>query len=183
MVSRKWKKCDCITKDGWHLVFADSGRRTLVKFGIIGGNGVAATNRLLDMVERKVTARGGFRDAHHPEFLVAYDTQSPSRSMFLEGRGESFVPGYVETARMLKANGCSKICMCCNTAHYAIDQIAGESGADFINLLEVTAKCAEQKGLRRIELWVTDGARKFDIYGHYYPIAQGKPFALLMRVG
>ena len=41
-----------------------------MKIGVIGGNGVAATNRLCDMIERKVTAAGAFRDAHHPEMIV-----------------------------------------------------------------------------------------------------------------
>ena len=57
--------------------------------------------------------------------------------MFLEGKGESFVPQYVDLAKMLKDNGCDKVCMCCNTAHYAIDEIASASDANFINLLDV----------------------------------------------
>lgn len=139
-----------------------------MKIGIIGGNGVAATNRLLDMVERKVTLNGGYRDAHHPELLVAYDTQSPSRSMYLEGRGESFVPGYIALAKMFKKEGCGMVCMCCNTAHYAISEIENKSGVRFINLLTCVAQkiCNEQ--LDNVELWVTDGARKFDIYGEAF---------------
>ena len=38
--------------------------------GVIGGNGVAATNRLLQVIEQKVVEMGGFRDAHHPEMLI-----------------------------------------------------------------------------------------------------------------
>lgn len=139
-----------------------------MKFGVIGGNGVAATNRLCDMIERKVTKFGAFRDAHHPEMIIAQATQVPSRSMFLEGKGESFVPQYVDLAKMLKDNGCDKVCMCCNTAHYAIDEIASASDANFINLLDVVADRVRQARLRQIELWVSDGARKFDIYGKVF---------------
>lgn len=136
-----------------------------MKIGVIGGNGVAATNRLCEMIERKKTAAGAFRDAHHPEMIVWHATQAPSRSMFLEGRGEDWRPDYIRIATQLKELGCDVACMCCNTAHYAIDEIANASGLHFINLLEEVANKAKIIGHKKYELWVTDGARKFDIYG------------------
>lgn len=135
-----------------------------MKIGVIGANGVAATNRLLDMIERKVTASGAFRDAHHPEMLVAQATQVPSRSMFLEGRGADWRPDYIELAKTFKALGCDRACMCCNTAHYAIDDVEKGSGLPFINLLDEVAARVAALGLKKVELWVSDGARKFDIY-------------------
>lgn len=136
-----------------------------MKIGVIGGNGVAATNRLCDMVERKVTAAGAFRDAHHPEMIVWQATGVPSRSMFLEGRGPDWRPDYIRIAKSLKSLGCDVGCMCCNTAHYAVDEIEQESGLKFINLLEEVAKRCRESGKRRFELFCSDGARKFDIYG------------------
>lgn len=136
-----------------------------MKIGVIGGNGVAATNRLCEMIERKKTAAGAFRDAHHPEMVVMYATQAPSRSMFLEGRGSDWRPDYVGAAKTLKALGCDIACMCCNTAHYAIDDVVKGSGLQFINILEEVAKKVCELKLRTIELWVTDGAKKYDIYG------------------
>lgn len=136
-----------------------------MKIGVIGGNGVAATNRLCEMIERKKTAAGAFRDAHHPEMIIWHATQAPSRSMFLEGRGEDWRPDYIRIATQLKELGCDVACMCCNTAHYAIDEIANASGLRFINLLEEVANKAKIIGHKKYELWVTDGARKFDIYG------------------
>lgn len=70
--------------------------------GIIGGNGVAATNRLLELIEEKCTRNGAFRDAHHPEMIVWQATQAPSRSMYLEGKGESFISDYVNIGKKLK---------------------------------------------------------------------------------
>ena len=136
-----------------------------MKIGVIGGNGVAATNRLCDMIERKVTGRGAFRDAHHPEMIVWQATSVPSRSMFLEGRGPDWRPDYIRIARELKRLGCDIGCMCCNTAHYAVDEIAEESGLPFINLLEEVAEKCKATGERHFELFCSDGARKFDIYG------------------
>ncbi len=139
-----------------------------MKIGVIGGNGVAATNRLCDMIERKVTAAGAFRDAHHPEMIIWQATAVPSRSMFLEGRGPDWRPDYIRIAKSLKALGCDLGCMCCNTAHYAVDEIAEKSGLRLINLLEEVAKAVKVIGLGKIVLFCSDGARKFDIYGSVF---------------
>lgn len=136
-----------------------------MKIGVIGGNGVAATNRLCDMIERKVTQSGAFRDAHHPEMIVWQATSVPSRSMFLEGRGPDWRPDYIRIAKEFRRLGCDLGCMCCNTAHYAVDEIAEQSGLQFINLLEEVAKKCKESGKTRFELFCSDGARKFDIYG------------------
>jgi len=136
--------------------------------GVIGGNGVAATNRLCALVEEKLTKAGAFRDAHHPEMIIWQATQVPSRSMYLEGRGESFIPGYVEVGRKLKVCGCTELCMCCNTAHYALDELQEQIGLPFINLLEEVAKEANQKGAKRIGMMCSDGLRKFKLYDKWF---------------
>lgn len=147
-----------------------------MKIGVIGGNGVAATNRLCDMVERKITASGAFRDAHHPEMIVWQATSVPSRSMFLEGRGPDWRPDYIRIAKKLKSIGCDLCFMCCNTAHYAVDEISSASGLRFIDILRETAAVAKATGGSDFELFCSDGARKFDIYGkafrEVYPEAQ-----------
>ena len=135
-----------------------------MKIGVIGGNGVAATNRLCDMIERKVTQSGAFRDAHHPEMIVWQATSVPSRSMFLEGRGPDWRPDYIRIAKEFKRLGCDTGCMCCNTAHYAISETANESGLPFINLLDEVAEICKKTGARQFDLFCSDGARKFNIY-------------------
>ena len=139
-----------------------------MKIGVIGGNGVAATNRLCDIIERKLTAKGAFRDAHHPEMIIWQATKAPSRSMFLEGKGEDWRPDYIRIAKTLKAIGCDIACMCCNTAHYAIDDIANASELQFINLLEEVAVAAKASGGTRFEVFCSDGLRKFDLYGKVF---------------
>ena len=132
--------------------------------GVIGGNGVAATNRLCQLVEEMGVKDGAFRDAHHPEMVIWQATQVPSRSMYLEGRGESFIPGYVDVGRKLKTCGCTKLCMCCNTAHYAIEELQEQIGLPFINLLEEVAKEANRQGVKRIGMMCSDGLRKIKLY-------------------
>jgi len=136
--------------------------------GIIGGNGVAATNRLLQLIEMQIVDGGGYRDAHHPEIIAWQATQVPSRSMYLEGRGESFIPGYVDVGRKLKACGCTELCMCCNTAHYAIKELEEQIGLPFINLLAAVASECNKIGAQRIGMMCSDGLRKHRLYDKYF---------------
>lgn len=140
----------------------------MMKIGVIGGNGVAATNRLCDIIERKLTADGAFRDAHHPEMIVWQATSAPSRSMFLEGRGPDWRPDYIRIAKTFKAIGCDIGCMCCNTAHYAVEEVSEGSGLPFVNLLEEVASAAKATGETRFEIFCSDGLRKFDLYGRAF---------------
>ena len=129
---------------------------------------MAATNRLLALVERKYTLGGAFRDCHHPEMIIWQATQAPSRSMYLEGRGPSWIEDYVKVGKKLKECGCTELCMCCNTAHYAIDLLEKEIGLPFINLLNEVAKRAKELKCRRVGMMCTDGLRKEKIYDKYF---------------
>lgn len=132
--------------------------------GIIGGNGVAATNRLCQLIEEKLTKKGAFRDFHHPEMIIWQATQAPSRSMYLEGKGRSFIPDYVRIAKQLENCGCDELCMCCNTAHYAIDELINQTGMKFINVIDEVAKVVNKKGCKKVLVMCTAGLRKFNLY-------------------
>ncbi len=132
--------------------------------GVIGGNGVAATNKLCQLIEEKLTRNGAFRDAHHPEMIIWQATQAPSRSMYLEGRGPSWIEDYIEIGKKLKACGCTELCMCCNTAHYAIDELSEKIGIKFINLLDLVAMRCHEVGAKRIGMMCSDGLRKVGLY-------------------
>ena len=135
--------------------------------GVIGGNGVAATNKLLQIIEENCVKNGAFRDCHHPEMIVWQATQAPSRSMYLEGRGESFLEDYIRIGQHLKDCGCDKLCMCCNTAHYFIDELKEKIGVKFINILDEVAKVVADMGGRKIGIMCSDGLRKVGLYEKY----------------
>jgi aspartate racemase len=118
--------------------------------GVIGGNGVAATNKLCQLIEEKMVMEGAYRDAHHPEIIIWQATQAPSRSMYLEGRGPSWIEDYVGIGKKLKECGCTELCMFCNTAHYAVNLIEKEIGLPFINLLSLVAEQCFSLGVKRI---------------------------------
>lgn len=132
--------------------------------GVIGGAGVAATNKLLELIEARYTRNGAYRDCHHPEMIVYQATQAPSRSMYLEGRGPSFIDDYVAVGKKLKNCGADVLCMCCNTAHYALQIIQEQAGIPFINMVEeVVAKC-RQTGKTRFGIAASDGCLKGKVY-------------------
>lgn len=132
--------------------------------GVIGGNGVAATNRLAALIEEQLVKNGAFRDAHHPEMIFWQATQVPSRSMYLEGRGPSFIEDYVYIGEKLKECGCTTLCMCCNTAHYAVEELSQRIGLPFINIIDEVAKIVTRKGYRHAVIMCSDGCRMTALY-------------------
>lgn len=136
--------------------------------GVIGGNGVAATNRLLTIIEENIVKAGAYRDAHHPEMVVYQATQAPSRSMYLEGRGPSFLDDYILAGKKLKAFGCTELCMCCNTAHFFIDELSEKIGIPFINIIELVAKEARNRHVKNVGVMCSDGCRTHKLYDKYF---------------
>lgn len=132
--------------------------------GVIGGNGVAATNRLVQIIEEKCVKAGAYRDAHHPEMIIWQATQVPSRSMYLEGRGPSFIDGYVKIGKKLKECGCTELCMCCNTAHYAVSELSDKIGLPFINIIDEVAKRVAERGFTSAVIMCSDGCRMTNLY-------------------
>lgn len=132
--------------------------------GVIGGAGVAATNTLLHLVEEHHTRAGALRDAHHPEMIIWQATRAPSRSLFFEGRGPSFINDYITIGARLRRMGAQRLCMCCNTAHAAFDEIASAVGIPFINVIEEVVSAAGRRNKRRIGLIASDGCLASKIY-------------------
>ncbi|MFA6185098.1 MAG: amino acid racemase [Candidatus Shapirobacteria bacterium] len=136
--------------------------------GIIGGAGVAATNKLNELIENIFTLNGAFRDMHHPEIIIYQATKAPSRSMYLEGKGESFISDYIKIGKKLKSAGATTLCMSCNTAHYAIDEIQNEVGLPFINLIEEVVSEIKNTNQKKIGLIASDGCLMGKVYEKYF---------------
>ncbi len=135
--------------------------------GIIGGAGVAATNKLNELIEIELTQQGAFRDAHHPQIITYQATQVPSRSMFLEGRGEDFTDDYIEVGKKLQQIGAQVLCMCCNTAHYSFDTIQKSLQVKMLNMIEEIAHIVKNSGVDSIGLVASDGCLRGRVYERY----------------
>jgi aspartate racemase len=139
-------------------------KKNKIIFGIIGGAGVASTNLLLKNIEEYFTKNGYDKDFQHPEMIVFQATKSPSRSLFLEKRGPSFIPSYVEIANKLNSIGANIFAMNCNTAHFAIEEIINKTGLSFINLINEVKKEVDNYNVKNIGLIVSDGCRMGNVY-------------------
>ncbi len=136
--------------------------------GVIGGAGVAATNKFCELLEVKITKNGAYRDFHHPEMIVYQATNTLSRSMFLEGKGDSFIPSYIDIAKKLKSIGANELCMVCNTAHYAIDEIEKKVAIKFINVIKNTLLKVKKHKKQNIGLIASDGCLAGKVYEKYF---------------
>ena len=58
--------------------------------------------------------------------------------------------------------------MCCNTAHYAIEEIERKSGVPFINLISEMAYEIKRREIKRFELFCSDGCARFKIYDRIF---------------
>lgn len=132
--------------------------------GVIGGAGVAATNILLQLVEMDYLKSGAYRDAHQPPMIIYQATQVPSRSMFLEGKGESFIPGYIKIAQQLESIGATALIMNCNTAHSAYEEIQNSVSIPLINLVEGVASEVITGCYKKVGICGSDGLRISKIY-------------------
>ena len=81
-----------------------------------------------------------------------------------EEAGESFIDDYVEVGRRLKLAGATKLCMCCNTAHYAIEELQEKIGLPFINLIDCVANKIIEKQYKSIGLIASDGCLMGKVY-------------------
>ena len=88
--------------------------------------------------------------------------------MYLEGKGPSFIDDYVNVGIKLKNAGAETICMCCNTAHYALLEIESKVGVKFINLIEEVALKCKQSGAKKVGLVASDGCLGGKVYERYF---------------
>jgi aspartate racemase len=133
--------------------------------GVIGGAGVLAGAELPRLIALKVALAGARFDQDHPPLALIQATQAPSRSLFLEGRGESFVPAYQTAARQLEALGATVIGMACNTAHAAHAEIQAATGVPVIDLVAAALHAATIAAPRAdIGLITSDGTRHAGVY-------------------
>ncbi|MBP7828230.1 MAG: aspartate/glutamate racemase family protein [Planctomycetota bacterium] len=135
-------------------------------FGVIGGAGVAAGARLAARLEERVTALGGFRDAHHPELILWQATSAPSRSLFLENRGPDFTPVYERIGRHLRDCGADVFCMACNAAHARAAEISRAVGLPMIHLLDETFGAVRRRWpeVRKVGVLCSTGSRDARIF-------------------
>ena len=129
--------------------------------GIIGGMGAAATCDLFHKIINMTNAKS---DQEHIHIFIDCNTNIPDRTEAILGRGEDPVPEMVRSGIRLQSMGADVLVMPCNTAHYFYDKLTPFFDILLLNMLKLTAREIQRRGLRKIGLLATDGTIQSGVY-------------------
>lgn len=130
--------------------------------GVIGGMGPQATQSFYQDIINNTVAE---KDQDHIDMVIINHASMPDRTgAILSGDTKNVFQKLLEDANKLNTFGVDYIAMPCNTSHYFIDKLKLETGFNFVDMIEETAKAIKSKGLSKVGLMATDGTITSDIY-------------------
>lgn len=136
----------------------------MMRLGILGGMGPAATARLFTRV---VDLTQAACDQEHIEVTLLNRPGVPDRTSYLLGKpgARNFIPVLQEMALELEAAGCGVLAMPCNTAHTRLPEIASVlTSARFVDMLGETVLLTSRLGCSRVGVLATDGTLSTEAY-------------------
>lgn len=130
--------------------------------GVIGGMGPQATQSFYQDIINNTVAE---KDQDHIDMVIINHASMPDRTGAILSRDTKNVfQKLLEDAKKLNTFGVDYIAMPCNTSHYFIDKLKLETGFNFVDMIEETAKAIKSKGLSKVGLMATDGTITSNIY-------------------
>ena len=129
--------------------------------GIIGGMGPRAT---VDLFSKIVHFTHAEQDADHLHVLIDDDPSIPSRMDAILRGGPDPAPAMCAAAKRLEAAGADFLIIGCNTAHYYYPAVHAAVKIPVLNLLDITAEEARQKGMQKVGLLATDAVLDLRLY-------------------
>ena len=129
--------------------------------GIIGGMGPLAT---VDLFSKIVHFTHAEQDADHLHVLIDDDPSIPSRMDAILRGGPDPAPAMCAAAKRLEAAGADFLIIGCNTAHYYYPAVHAAVKIPVLNLLDITAEEARQKGMQKVGLLATDAVLDLRLY-------------------
>ena len=130
--------------------------------GVIGGMGPQATQSFYQDIINNTVAE---KDQDHIDMVIINHASMPDRTgAILSGDTKNVFQKLLEDAKKLNTFGVDYIAMPCNTSHYFIDKLKLETGFNFVDMIEETAKAIKSKGLSKVGLMATDGTITSNIY-------------------
>ena len=134
--------------------------------GVIGGMGPQAT---VDFFQKILDNTKAERDQDHIHVIIDNNPQTPDRTEFLLGVGESPLKSLVNSAVKLQLMGADLLAMPCNTAHYFYDEIVKFVDIPFINMIDEVAAGIRAKNptAERVGLLATKGVYSMGLYSRY----------------
>ncbi|MHC1720734.1 MAG: aspartate/glutamate racemase family protein [Clostridiaceae bacterium] len=129
--------------------------------GIIGGMGPLATKDLLEKIILNTEAAS---DQEHIQVFIDNNTKIPDRTKAILHNGEDPLPEMLKSGKRLELLGADVAIMPCNTAHYFYNELSAKLKIPMINMLDVTARRAQELGYRKVGILATDGTILSGVY-------------------
>ena len=142
----------------------------MVKLGILGGMGPAATAEFLRLLTELKDAK---HDQEHPAFVLLEDPKIPDRTAALFEDGEDPSPALAHDLETLASWGVKLVAVPCNTAHVFLDRMT--LPVPIIHIVRATVEETKERFPAGALLLATSGTRKSGIYERYanamnYPV-------------
>ena len=132
------------------------------KLGVLGGMGPQATQVFYQFVLDRTDAA---RDQDHLPALILSDTQVPDRTRaILSGDTEELYQRLLKDVKLLEQCGCTAIAIPCNTSHYFVDRLQGETRVPILHMIRETARELARQGKKRPGILATDGTIQTGLY-------------------
>lgn len=131
------------------------------KLGVLGGLGPAASAEFLRQLAAKCPASC---DQEHPVVYMIADCDIPDRGTAIFGNGPSPLPRLKADLLQLAAMGADVLAVPCNTAHYFINQFAGELPVPLVHIVEETVLAAQRLSPAGAWMLSTKGTRACGLY-------------------
>ena len=132
------------------------------KLGVLGGMGPQATQVFYQFV---LDCTDAARDQEHLPAVILSDTGIPDRTAaILSGDTEGLYRHLLKDAGLLENCGCTAIAIPCNTSHYFVDRLQGETGVPILHMIRETAAALYAQGKRRPGILGTDGTIRSGLY-------------------
>ena len=130
--------------------------------GVIGGMGPLASQLFYSMVIDKTKAD---RDQDHLDMIILNHASMPDRTEAIVRNDKSQITELLEKdAEYLRAGGADVIVITCNTAHRFIDGLKEKTDMEVIDMIDTTASCLADRGVKRAGILATDGTVNEGLY-------------------
>lgn len=129
--------------------------------GIIGGMGPLAT---ADLFEKIVLHTRASCDQDHLRVLIDNNTNIPDRTEAILHGGADPAPELIRSAQGLERQGAELLLIACNTAHCFYEAVQSAVSVPVLDMIRLTARALEERGVRTAGLLATDGTVETGIY-------------------
>lgn len=150
--------------------------------GIIGGMGPYASSYFYRLLLKKSgEIYHSINNNDYPEILL----DSVPVPDFISDTKHLAVARKMLVSRVKKMNnfGCSTLAMTCNTGHILYENLSLNSKAEFVSLIDITAKKAQEMNLKRVGVLATQTTIRLKLYDKalstfgievFYPVGQAQ---------